>query len=265
MWKLNELKEELTKRWNGRYLYNNITEDNYINTRVLVGITCKKHGDFPMTLHDHLQGHGCPYCKNELLKSRPNYKNRELVAGVGVFDVDYPRTLNKDVYKAYTVWEAMIKRCYSETDLSRSPTYRGCTVCDEWKFFSNFKKWFDENYVKGYALDKDIICKGNKCYCPDFCSFIPPRINSMVLNKKSSRGNEVVGVFLVGKKYYAHTMMYGKQKQIGRFDTEIEAFEAYKKTREQYIKDVADDYYRRGLITERVHEALYKWEIEITD
>lgn len=36
----------------------------YINNKMPVIITCKKHGDFPQLPHDHLQGHGCPKCGN---------------------------------------------------------------------------------------------------------------------------------------------------------------------------------------------------------
>lgn len=57
------------------------------------------------------------------------------------------------------------------------PTYEGCTVCDEWLYFSNFKKWFDENYIEGFQLDKDIIIRGNKVYSPQTCCFVPKEIN----------------------------------------------------------------------------------------
>ena len=52
-----------------------------------------------------------------------------------------------------------------------------CSVCEEWKHFSNFKKWFDENYIEGFDIDKDILIKGNKVYSPEACSFVP-RIKS---------------------------------------------------------------------------------------
>ena len=36
----------------------------YVNNKIPVIITCKKHGDFSQPPHDHLQGHGCPKCGN---------------------------------------------------------------------------------------------------------------------------------------------------------------------------------------------------------
>ena len=41
--------------------------------------------------------------------------------------------------------------------------------------------------------------------------------------------------------------------------------EDYKQEKEAYIKEVADEYYSKGLITKRVYDALYNWTVEITD
>lgn len=43
----------------GKYTYENVV---YATTDDKVLITCPKHGDFPQTPHDHLQGVGCPSC-----------------------------------------------------------------------------------------------------------------------------------------------------------------------------------------------------------
>lgn len=44
---------------NYTYIYNNV---NYIQNKVKVIITCKKHGDFLQTPNAHLRGDGCPTC-----------------------------------------------------------------------------------------------------------------------------------------------------------------------------------------------------------
>ena len=58
--------EEFIKRANevhgiGRYDYSKV---NYINMNTNVIITCPKHGDFPQTPLNHLQGCGCKKCKS---------------------------------------------------------------------------------------------------------------------------------------------------------------------------------------------------------
>ena len=57
----------------------------------------------------------------------------------------------------------------------------------------------------------------------------------------------------------------GKSTLIGQFDTPEHAFLAYKKAKEEYIKEVAQEYYNSGKIDKKVYEALLRYQIEITD
>lgn len=61
-------------------------------------------------------------------------------------------------------------RCYDVKYSKKHPTYKDCTVCEEWHNFQTFAKWFDENYYEIentiMDLDKDILKNGNKIYCP---------------------------------------------------------------------------------------------------
>ena len=65
--------------------------------------------------------------------------------------------------KAFCFWTGMLERCYSQKLKQKHPTYIGCTCCSEWKYYSNFKKWFNENYYEfenckyEMNLDKDIL------------------------------------------------------------------------------------------------------------
>jgi hypothetical protein len=43
-----------------KFTYDNV---NYLGSKENVYITCPKHGDFPRTPNDHLQGKGCPICR----------------------------------------------------------------------------------------------------------------------------------------------------------------------------------------------------------
>ncbi len=97
---------------------------------------------------------------------------------------------------AYVAWHDMIVRCYSKKKLTSSPSYAGCEVCDEWKDFQVFAKWFSENYVKGFQLDKDSVIKGNKIYSPSTCRFISAYRNTVIARAKrytvkSPRGDVV--------------------------------------------------------------------------
>ena len=64
----------------------------------------------------------------------------------------------------------MLRRCYDPKFQEKRPTYKGCKVENYLLNFQNMGKWIEDNYyeVPGeqMCLDKDILCKGNKIYCP---------------------------------------------------------------------------------------------------
>lgn len=106
--------------------------------------------------------------------------SKGLVYGVGVDDTDYQkesRVYSNGVSKivwyclTYSVWRNMLRRCYTTSH----NCYHKVSVCEEWLIFSNFKKWYENNYHEGYQLDKDLL--GGKLYSPDTCVFIPSKLN----------------------------------------------------------------------------------------
>ena len=52
-------------------------------------------------------------------------------------------------------------------------------------------------------------------------------------------------------------------ERLGIFKTEIEAFNAYKKAKESFVKEQADKW--KDQIDERAYEALMNYEVNITD
>lgn len=170
--------------------------------------------------------------------------------------------------RCYMSWYNILTRCYDPVTQSKEPTYKGCSICNEWKLLSNFKEWFDNpanGYQKGYALDKDILVKGNKIYSPDTCCFVPQPINSVLTNRQRFRGDYPVGVILFKGRYRASLMYEGKRHHLGLYPTPEAAYLAYKKAKEQYVMELAEKYYKEGKITERVYHALLAYRVEITD
>ena len=55
----------------------------------------------------------------------------------------------------------------------------------------------------------------------------------------------------------------GKQELLGSFNTEIEAFKAYKQAKESFIKEQANKW--KGQIDDRAYNALMNYKVEITD
>lgn len=227
------------------------TRVEYINCDTKVEIICPEHGVFLQSPYNHCnKKQGCPQCATDSLKSG--------VLGFGIND------LNDRCGLAYRIWRNTIVRCYSEDYLARFPTYIGCSVCDEWRYFSNFKKWFDEHHKEGWCLDKDILIKGNKTYSPHACCFVPNEINALFNKCKNNRGKtDIIGVTFRRGKYIARVNKFGLPKQVGVFSDKFQAFNAYKKAKEGYIKEVADKW--KDKLELRVYEALYNYQVEITD
>jgi hypothetical protein len=179
---------------------------------------------------------------------------------------------NGKIIKSYECWYGLLQRCYDEEHRDKYPTYKDCTVCEEWLNYKNFSNWYDKNYYdcngERTNLDKDIIHKGNKIYNPDNCVFTPQKINNLFVKCNASRGDLPIGVVFRDKcdnKFMAEcrNTFLGKNVYLGLYSTPEEAFEAYKIYKEKHIKEVAD--YYKDIIPNKLYDALYRYEVEITD
>lgn len=175
--------------------------------------------------------------------NKRSISKRRLVFGVGVNDANYivnPKVNGKTLFcPFYSTWNSMIRRCYSTKYHENKPTYKGCSVCDEWLTFSNFKSWMEKQDWQGKHLDKDIIINGNKIYSPEFCIFVSAEINSLLVKSDSRRGLYKLGVCFSNKegKFIALCCHNGKQKRLGSFDSEEEASTAYREFKFKVIME----------------------------
>ena len=263
---LAEVKCDFEKVWGDRFIYDLITDENYVNATSKVPIVCKEHGVFFQSPHSHLRYCGCKECSyiSRSTHDIPRMNVRKKIFGVGVNDSKDSISNKREKEKSYELWKAMLTRCYSKKSVGTS--YEKCNVCDSWLYYSNFKAWFDENYKEGYHLDKDILVKGNKIYSPTTCCCVPPEINTLMTKHNATRGNLPIGVSKCNQeKYRAIVRICGKYKQIGTFDTPEEAFQAYKQEKETHIKEMAKRYFNDKKITDSVYNALMNYKVEITD
>ena len=193
----------------------------------------------------------------------------KLVAGVGYNDGTYPAVKTKE----HALWRSMLSRCYTERCLLLKPAYRGCSVSDNFKDYTYFYEWCNKQVgfktydEKGrmFALDKDLLNKGNKIYSEGTCVFLPMEINNLIVKSDSLRGDLPIGVVYDKErnKYQAKMWVDNKPKFLGRYDTIEAAFSKYKQSKEQHIKVVAEKW--KGLIDYRAYEALIGYRVEITD
>lgn len=221
---------------------------NYVDNKTKVCIVDKMYGDFWMLPHNHLKGQGHPEGRRQ--------KHRKLIYGVGINDVN--DVVNGD--RCYTTWRGMFQRCYSPKWLKRYPSYANCRVCEEWKLFSQFRKWYNENYEEGYDLDKDLFSGEELIYSPQTCVFLPPEINKLI-HRGNYSGELKLGVTKEFGKYRAAINTYSRKLHLGLFDSEDEAHKAFVKARRANIKNTADYYYNTKQIGTRVYKALLNIQI----
>lgn len=191
------------------------------------------------------------------------------VYGIGIVDAKYPTCINSKPLKEYRAWSGMLERCFAKRGYHRWETYENITCCNEWLYYPNFYEWLhsQENFEKWlngdkWCLDKDILVKGNKVYSPDTCCLVPQNVNQ-IFKKRRNREGLPIGVSHTKNKnkYIAQS----RNEYLGRYSTLEEAFLAYKKTKEEHIKKVAQEEYSKGNITEKCYEAMMNHKVEITD
>lgn len=78
--------------------------------------------------------------------------NVKLLYFPSVFGIGYPGeeglTLNYSKSKIYKTWKSMLQRCYDIKLKEKYPNYIRAKVCDDWLNYSNFKKWYENNYYE---------------------------------------------------------------------------------------------------------------------
>ena len=229
-----------SKVHHGKYDYSKAV---YRDSKTKLCIICPEHGEFWQEPSNHLGGSECPRCGYLRTKNR--------VHGLGINDIDYHATS-----PCYRKWKSILER--TSPTYSRK-AYRNVSICEEWLTFSNFKQWFDENYVEGFAIDKDLLSPSdNKIYSPQTCCFLPRIINNAI---KECPTDKPIGIRSWAKgRYRVVLSAYAKQTLVGYYYSFEEAQLAYKSAKKQYIKELAEKYFNKGKINERVYNALLKYE-----
>ena len=253
---------------------------NDISYKDCVGKVCKSNlsGDFKILKYNNsenveIQFTNTGYRKVAVMKEVRNGKVKDhfspSVYGVGILGTKYPPSMSGRNTKEYNLWQNMLQRCYSDTFQKKQPTYEGCKCSENFKYYEYFYEWCHKQIGfsnQGWHLDKDLLIKGNKVYSESTCVFLPKEINLLLIKRESLRGEYLIGVYWhkTNKAFAAQvSKSKGKQECLGYFNTEIEAFNAYKTAKEAFIKEQANEW--KSQIDYRAYEALMNYTVEITD
>ena len=190
------------------------------------------------------------------------------VYGVGIIGNKY-KTVGENK-KIYSLWCDMLRRCFSETYKIKYKTYANCTCSENFKSYEYFYEWCNKQIgsgLDGFDIDKDLLFKDNKLYSEDSCIFLPFEINTALIKHKCRRGKYLIGVYLdKDSNMFTSSINLGNSRRgihLGLFKTEIEAFNAYKTAKENYLKELAEKW--KSKIDERAYNALMNYEVSIND
>ena len=253
---------------------------NDVSYKDCIGKVCKSlnSGDFKILKYDDARNVEIQFLKTGYHKvaemkevKNGNIKDPYLpsVCGVGIVGTKYPSSESRRNTKEYKLWQSMLVRCYSDKYQKKNPTYEGCEVSDNFKYYEYFYEWCHSQIGfsnQGWHLDKDLLTEGNKVYSENICVFIPQEINKVLVKREASRGENLIGVYW-NKKASAFVARVnnnkGKREYLGLFKTELEAFNAYKQAKESFVKEQANKW--KDQIDERAYNALMNYTVEITD
>ena len=190
--------------------------------------------------------------------------------GVGYIGYGHNPKCEEDRKLAKT-WKGVLQRCYDPLWKDRHKCYEQVKCSEDFLCASNFIKWgksqigynSTDDFGKPFALDKDILVKGNNTYSSETCAFVPREVNNLILTNRKNRGWLPIGVSTKAGKFRARVSINKQETALGVFNTVDEAFYVYKQAKEAYIKEVANKW--KDQIDIRVYEALMNWSIEITD
>jgi hypothetical protein len=193
------------------------------------------------------------------------------VCGVGYIGEGRYSAYNSrhEAHWSYLKWQNMLERCYAPTSEQTRECYEDVTVCDEWFNYQIFAEWAVNQIGygnRGWAMEKDLLAKGNRHYSPDKCCFLPVELNNQMLKAEKVRGEYPIGVCInkPNGRFIAHCTKEGESStHIGIYDTVIEAFEAYRQAKKDRLRFLAEKW--KDKIDQRAYQALLNYDVSITD
>lgn len=184
--------------------------------------------------------------------------NKDLVYGWGINDCPESVTIYEKVdgvtvrksCPVYSDWSSMLERCFCPKFKKQNAAYAEATICEEWKYLSNFKHWvlnvqLNKDWMN-CEPDKDLLSPiGEKLYSPTTVVYISKRLNTFLSSRPNKNWQYMIGAtWCPTRKLWiaqcSNAFDYKASKFIGVFDTEIEAHLAWKAKKHEYACKFAD-------------------------
>jgi very-short-patch-repair endonuclease len=144
--------EKSNKKHNYKYDYHLV---DYIDSETNVKIICKIHGIFEQKPNNHIQGHGCPFCKNNLKSSDKMFIKKSSIIHSNKYEYPSNDYLNNKI-------KVKIK-CPIHGIFNQRPDMhlqgQGCPSCNESRGEKAIKKILENNNIKFKTQKRFKDCK----------------------------------------------------------------------------------------------------------
>lgn len=201
------------------------SETEYIRSCLKVKIKCNRCGKtFLQTPNNHLNGQGCPYCKN-IINSEKQRKSKELfvLQAKQIFDdlYDYSEVNYLGAKTKVKIICNKCKRIFYKTPDKHICCKQGCPYCS--KNASRGERevatWLLKNSIKFIQQKRFITCKDIRTlpfdfYLPDYNICIEYQGRQHYIQDKHSKFNKTVDDFLYIKQHDKLKKEYCKQNNI---------------------------------------------------
>lgn len=153
---------------------------------------------------------------------------RKPIYNWGINDADYVTQPSKSMRCPYfDCWHSMIRRCYAKNSMKKNPSYEDKFVSEQWKYFTQFRTWMEQQKWQGNSLDKDILLQGNLEYGPENCIFVPNYVNGFFSSVSKKKAHFPLGVHIKTNlkisPYIAQGTENNKRIHLGCSSTELGA------------------------------------------
>ena len=174
---------------------------------------------------------------------------------------------------AYKKWSSIKNRIRGSWKKGNE-SYINCSISKEWENFETFLAWYESNYVEGWHIDKDLFGWDVKIYSEDTCCFIPPRLNTFMVNLRDLFSGKFNGIYFRERDgvFVATVSNTSKNKiHLGHFNTREDAERAYVKGKFSVLDSIVEDYYT--VLSDKIlkgvqdlkHKILLRYNLQIED
>ena len=177
---------------------------------------------------------------------------------------------SKNNFKIYNTWIKILSRCYNKNDKRyKFCGLKGNFIEETWLNFQNFAAWYEEHYVEGYELDKDVLFNikhlNTKFYSPNTCIFIPGELNTFLagdtlltgitpLFKNRDNINQNLDIC-----YQSILINNNIKYNLGTFNTFKEAKQVYAKKKYEIWKEEIDKFKLSNDLKEILLQYDFSW------